>query len=98
MFSTEAVNQFPYSNVWAVLFFLMVKPLSLKHHGVVRLTISQLFTLGLDSQFGTVQGVIQAAVDLKIFPDTVRKEFQTGEDSVQSNQSLTVSYLQVRYA
>ena len=98
MFSTEAVNQFPYSNVWAVLFFLMVKHLSLKHHGVVRLTISQLFTLGLDSQFGTVQGVIQAAVDLKIFPDTVRKEFQTGEDSVQSNQSLTVSYLQVRYA
>lgn len=37
-----------------------------------------MFTLGLDSQFGTVQGVIQAAVDLKIFPDTVRKEFQTG--------------------
>ena len=39
----------------------------------------QLFTLGLDSQFGTVQGVIQAAVDLKLFPESVRKEFQTGE-------------------
>ena len=40
----------------------------------------QLFTLGLDSQFGTVQGVIQAAVDLKLFPDSLRKEFQTGEE------------------
>ena len=38
----------------------------------------QLSTLGLDSQFGTVQGVIQAAVDLKLFPDSMRKEFQTG--------------------
>ena len=44
----------------------------------------QLFTLGLDSQFGTVQGVIQAAVDLKIFPDTMRKEFQTGKFSYKN--------------
>ncbi len=44
---TEAVNQFPGGNAWAVLFFLM------------------LFTLGLDSQFGTLQGVIQCVIDLK---------------------------------
>ena len=38
----------------------------------------QLFTLGLDSQFGTLQGVIQAATDLKLFPENMRKEVQTG--------------------
>ena len=58
---TEAVNQFPWGNVWALLFFLM------------------LFTLGLDSQFGTLQGVIQCIVDLKIFPDSVKKEIITGK-------------------
>ena len=31
----------------------------------VKLIPDQLFTLGLDSQFGTLQGVIQAARDLK---------------------------------
>ena len=41
----------------------------------------QLFTLGLDSQFGTLQGVIQAATDLKLFPENMRKEVQTGENS-----------------
>merc|ERR1711953_764793 len=56
---TEAVNQFPAGNVWAVLFFLM------------------LFTLGLDSQFGTLQGVVQCFIDLKLFPN-LRKEILTG--------------------
>ena len=56
---TEAVNQFPAGNVWALLFFLM------------------LFTLGLDSQFGTLQGVVQCAIDLKLFPN-LRKEILTG--------------------
>ena len=56
---TEAVNQFPAGNVWAILFFLM------------------LFTLGLDSQFGTLQGVVQCFVDLKLFPN-LRKEIPTG--------------------
>jgi len=36
-----------------------------------------LFTLGLDSQFGTMQGVVQCIVDLKLFPN-VRKELLTG--------------------
>ena len=31
----------------------------------LKLIPDQLFTLGLDSQFGTLQGVIQAARDLK---------------------------------
>ena len=57
---TEAVNQFPAGNLWAVLFFLM------------------LFTLGLDSQFGTLQGVVQCFIDLKLFPN-LRKEILTGK-------------------
>ena len=57
---TEAVNQFPFANMWAVMFFLM------------------LLTLGLDSQFGTLQGVVQCIVDLKLFSN-VRKEIVTGE-------------------
>ena len=56
---TEAVNQFPAGNVWAILFFLM------------------LFTLGLDSQFGTLQGVVQCFIDLNLFPN-LRKEILTG--------------------
>ena len=51
-----------------------------------------MFTLGLDSQFGTVQGVIQAAVDLKIFPDSVRKEFQTGQDRSESDQDTPFTF------
>jgi solute carrier family 6 amino acid/orphan transporter-like 15/16/17/18/20 len=37
-----------------------------------------LFTLGIDSQFGTMQGVVQCIVDLKLFPN-VRKEILTGK-------------------
>ena len=36
-----------------------------------------LFTLGLDSQFGTLQGVIQCIIDLKVLPN-LRKEILTG--------------------
>jgi SNF family Na+-dependent transporter len=56
---TEAVNQFPGGNFWAILFFMM------------------LFTLGLDSQFGTLQGVIQCMIDLKVMPN-IKKEYLTG--------------------
>ena len=56
---TEAVNQFPLANLWAVMFFLM------------------LLALGLDSQFGTLQGVVQCIVDLKLFGN-LPKEIMTG--------------------
>ncbi|XP_045127643.1 sodium-dependent neutral amino acid transporter B(0)AT3-like isoform X1 [Portunus trituberculatus] len=35
-----------------------------------------LFTLGIDSEFGTLEGVITSVVDLKVFPN-LRKEFLT---------------------
>lgn len=36
-----------------------------------------LFTLGIDSQFGTLEGVATSIVDMKLFPN-LRKEYLTG--------------------
>lgn len=40
-----------------------------------------LFTLGIDSQFGTLEGVVTSIVDMKLFPN-LRKEILTGEFSI----------------
>lgn len=59
---TEAINQFPGAQFWAVLFFMM------------------LFTLGVDSQFGTLEGVSTSLMDMKLFPKA-KKETITGVSS-----------------
>lgn len=66
---TEAINQFPLANLWAILFFLM------------------LFTLGIDSQFGTLEGVISSLVDMKLFPNLAKDKI------TMVSHSLKVTYL-----
>ncbi|XP_061738628.1 sodium-dependent neutral amino acid transporter B(0)AT3-like [Nerophis ophidion] len=56
---TQAVLEMPGSQVWAVLFFLM------------------LFTLGLSSMFGLVEGVLSAIRDLKLVPKSIPNEAWT---------------------
>ncbi|KAM9308238.1 sodium-dependent neutral amino acid transporter B(0)AT3-like [Gastrophryne carolinensis] len=57
---TEAINQMPGSQIWAVLFFIM------------------LFTLGLSSMFGNIEGVLTPLLDLQIFPKSVPVEAISG--------------------
>lgn len=56
---TEAVIEMPGSQVWAVLFFIM------------------LFSLGLSSMFGNIQGVLTPISDLNILPKWIREEIVT---------------------
>ncbi|XP_077404815.1 sodium-dependent neutral amino acid transporter B(0)AT3-like [Vanacampus margaritifer] len=57
---TQAVLEMPYSQLWAVLFFLM------------------LFSLGLSSMFGTLEGVLNPIRELKLVPKWVSVELWTG--------------------
>ncbi|KAK7139606.1 hypothetical protein R3I93_016675 [Phoxinus phoxinus] len=57
---TEAVIEMPGSQVWAVLFFIM------------------LFSLGLSSMFGNLEGVLTPLLDLHVVPGWMPKEIFTG--------------------
>ncbi|XP_041963926.1 sodium-dependent neutral amino acid transporter B(0)AT3-like [Alosa alosa] len=57
---TEAVIKMPGSQVWAVLFFVM------------------LFSLGLSSMFGNLEGVLTPLLDLHLVPKWCPKEVFTG--------------------
>ncbi|XP_042601539.1 inactive sodium-dependent neutral amino acid transporter B(0)AT3 [Cyprinus carpio] len=57
---TEAVIEMPGSQVWAVLFFIM------------------LFSLGLSSMFGNLEGVLTPLLDLHLVPKWMPKELFTG--------------------
>lgn len=58
---TEAVIEMPGSQVWAILFFIM------------------LFTLGLSSMFGNMEGIITPLKDLKVLPKWVPNEVTSGK-------------------
>uniref|UniRef100_A0A8C9Y025 Transporter n=1 Tax=Sander lucioperca TaxID=283035 RepID=A0A8C9Y025_SANLU len=53
---TEAVIEMPGSQIWAILFFVM------------------LFSLGLSSMFGNIEGVLTPINDLKLVPKWIPKE------------------------
>ncbi|XP_041810742.1 sodium-dependent neutral amino acid transporter B(0)AT3-like [Chelmon rostratus] len=57
---TEAVIEMPGSQVWALLFFVM------------------LFSLGLSSMFGNLEGVLTPINDLKLVPKWMPREVVTG--------------------
>lgn len=58
---TEAVIKMPGSQVWAVLFFIM------------------LFSLGLSSMFGNLEGLLTPLLDLHLVPKCIPKEIFTGK-------------------
>uniref|UniRef100_A0A8C2WRP7 Transporter n=1 Tax=Cyclopterus lumpus TaxID=8103 RepID=A0A8C2WRP7_CYCLU len=57
---TEAVVEMPGSQIWAILFFIM------------------LFSLGLSSMFGQIEGVLTPINDLKVVPKWIPHELVTG--------------------
>ncbi|KAK9513120.1 hypothetical protein VZT92_027991 [Zoarces viviparus] len=56
---TEAVVEMPGSQIWAILFFVM------------------LFTLGLSSMFGAIEGILRPIKDLKLMPKWMPNELRT---------------------
>ena len=69
---TEAVIEMPGSQVWAVLFFVM------------------LFSLGLSSMFGNIEGILTPLKDLHMVPKWIPSELVTGVQST-AQQTLAVT-------
>lgn len=69
---TEAVINMPGSQVWAVLFFVM------------------LFSLGLSSMFGNLEGVLTPLLDLHMVPSCIPKEIFTGK-----KQKISVTHIAI---
>lgn len=69
---TEAVIEMPGSQVWAILFFVM------------------LFSLGLSSMFGNIEGVLTPIHDLKLVPKWVPNEVVTGKHANQISCSEVI--------
>lgn len=61
---TEAIILMPGSQVWAILFFVM------------------LFSLGLSSMFGNIEGVFTPLMELNLLPKSVPKEAISGKTTV----------------
>ena len=72
---TEAVLEMPGSQVWAILFFVM------------------LFSLGLSSMFGNIEGVLTPIKDLKLLPKWIPLEVVTGSCKL----ALTVLQLKEKH-
>lgn len=53
-----------------------------------------LFTLGLSSMFGIMEGILAPLLDLKVFPKYVPKEMITGMWPLALSNPLTVAALQ----
>lgn len=66
----------PASQVWAILFFIM------------------LFTLGLSSMFGNMEGIMTPLKDLNVLPKWMPTEVSTGK----SSSSLVCSFVNVPLA
>lgn len=74
---TEAVLEMPGSQIWAILFFIM------------------LFSLGLSSMFGNIEGILTPINDLKLIPKWFPSELVTGTYGISAEVILNVHLISV---